>query len=100
VRIVTTAAPDRAAAEALARSLVEDRLAACVQLRDVGSVYRWEGDVVEDDEVALDVTTPLGFDAVADAIRARHPYDVPEILAVDADAVDADYADWADDVTR
>lgn len=100
MRIVTTTAPDRPTAEALARGLVEDGLAACVQTRNVVSVYRWDDEVVEEDEVALDVKTPVAFDRVAEAIRARHPYDVPEVVAVEADDVDGDYAEWADDVTE
>jgi periplasmic divalent cation tolerance protein len=77
---VTTPADD---ASRIAHHLVENRLAACVNiLPDIRSVYRWEGNVEEDHECLLLVkTTKLMFEAVSSGIREVHPYAVPEIIA-------------------
>ncbi len=89
-------APDALGAERLARMLVEDRLAACVQVvPGVRSFYRWQGEVTADDEHLLLVktTAPL-FAAVRDRVLAEHPYDTPEVLAVPAVEVDNRYFSW------
>ncbi|MFB6205294.1 MAG: divalent-cation tolerance protein CutA [Haloglomus sp.] len=71
-----TAPPDAAAD--LARTLVEERLAACVNHVDCGSVYRWEGEVVTDEEVILLAkTTDERYDELAARVDELHPYDVP-----------------------
>jgi uncharacterized protein involved in tolerance to divalent cations len=91
-------APDAATAIRLARLLVEERLAACVQVVPaVTSVYRWEGAVETAQEHLLLVkTTATTFEAIRERIRSEHPYDTPEVLAVPVVAVDAGYAAWAD----
>jgi periplasmic divalent cation tolerance protein len=84
VLLVFTNAPDRAVAAALATALVEARLVACANIiGECESVYRWEGAIERAREVPMILKTTLAsFDAVAAAIRARHPHQVPEILAV------------------
>jgi len=93
--IVLTTFPDREAATAVARTLVEERLAACAQLVDgVQSIYRWEGRIDESAEVQLIAkTTPASAPALVDRLRALHPYEVPEILTLDATA-SASYGAW------
>jgi periplasmic divalent cation tolerance protein len=83
-------------AEALARELVDRRLAACVQvLPGIRSSYRWEGLVETADEVRLDAkTTAECLDALIAAMRERHPYDVPEIVATPVIGGNPDYLDW------
>ena len=90
-------APDAATATRLAHLLVEERLAACVQVVPaVTSVYHWEGAVETADEHLLLVkTTAAAFDAIRDRIRSEHPYDTPEVLAVPVVDIDARYAAWA-----
>ncbi len=99
--VFTTVASDADAA-ALADRLVEDRLAACVQVvPNVRSVYRWEGAVRRDDEVQLAIKTVAScVDAIEDLFRAHHPYDVPELVAVRADRVGAGYRAWIEDEVR
>lgn len=96
VRVTT---PDAASAHRIARLLVEERLAACVQvLPGVTSVYRWEGAVETAAEHLLLVKTDAGhFDDIRERVRAEHPYDTPEVLAVPVAAVDERYAAWLDD---
>ncbi len=92
---VTT--PREAAAE-IARTVVEERLAACVNRVDCSSTYRWEGAVVTDDEeILLAKTTAGGVEALVDRIAAVHPYDVPCIETFAADDVVDDYAAWIED---
>ncbi len=80
--IVLTTLPSREAAQAIARTLVEERRAACVQLVDgVQSIYRWDGRIDESAECQLVAKAPAGASpALVDRLRALHPYEVPEIL--------------------
>lgn len=82
--LVLTTLPDQASAERLAASLVEQRLAACASIQSpCRSIYRWQGKVENANEVPLHLkTTSERYPALAAAIRAAHPYAVPEIIAV------------------
>ena len=82
--LVLTSLPDRAAAERLAEALVAQRLAACVNLlAPCRSVYRWKGELQRDEEhPLLAKTTTERYPAMEAAIRAGHPYELPEIIAV------------------
>lgn len=94
--VYVTAPPD--AADEIARTVVEERLAACVNRVDCSSTYRWQGSVVTDtEEVLLAKTTEDGVDALVDRVRAVHPYEVPCIETFAADDVVESYADWIDD---
>ena len=75
-------------AQLLARTLVEERLAACVNIMSgVESVYRWAGEVVIETEATLLVKTSDGaVIALTERLRALHPYDVPEILVFSPDS--------------
>lgn len=94
---VYVTAPEGAAAD-LARALVEERLAACVNAIDCRSTYRWEGEVVREPEVVLLAkTTEAGFDDLRARIEELHPYDVPCIERFDESAVLPAYADWIEE---
>lgn len=82
--LVLTNLPDRETAERLAGTLIEKRVAACVNiLAPCGSVYRWKGAVQRDEEhPVLIKTTAERYPALEAAIRAAHPYELPEIIAV------------------
>jgi periplasmic divalent cation tolerance protein len=100
--LVLTQMPDRATAEALARALVELRLAACVSIgATVQSLYHWRGQIETAQEVPVIVKTRGdAYAAVEKAIRDRHPYELPEIIAVPiADGLPP-YLDWIDRETR
>lgn len=94
--LVLTNLPDMASARALAGHLVEVRLAACVNiLAPCRSVYRWEGRVEDAEEVPLLIkTTAARYAALEAAIRAHHPYELPEIVAVPITRGLPDYLDW------
>lgn len=83
--VVITNLPDRATAERLADDLVAKRLAACVNiLAPCRSVYRWKGAVQHDEEHTMLIkTTGERYAALEAAIRAGHPYELPEIVALE-----------------
>ncbi|KAF0163080.1 MAG: periplasmic divalent cation tolerance protein [Rhodocyclaceae bacterium] len=82
--LVLTSLPDEASAQALATALVTERLAACVNvLAPCRSIYRWQGEIESTPEVPLLIkSTTARYAALEAAIRARHPYELPEIVAV------------------
>jgi periplasmic divalent cation tolerance protein len=91
---VTCGSIDEAAS--IARALVESRLAACVQAVSIASVYEWDGNVTEDDEVLLLVKTRADrFGAVADFVTAVHSYDLPAITMVPLNGT-PEYLAWID----
>ncbi len=94
--LVLTNLPDRAAAERLADALIEKRLAACVNiLAPCKSVYRWKDAVQHDDEHPMLIkSTAEGYPALEAAIRAGHPYELPEIIAVSIERGLPAYLDW------
>lgn len=94
--LVLTNLPDAISAKTLARHLVERRLAACVNiLPGVHSVYRWQGALEEAEEVTLLVKTVASrYAGLEAAIRSRHPYDVPEIIALPVAAGLPQYLEW------
>ncbi len=96
IRLVLTTLPNAEIAGALARSLVEEGLAACVNiLAPCRSVYRWQGAVREDGEILLFIkTTAELYPAVETYLRKQHPYELPEIVALDVAAGLPDYLQW------
>ena len=100
--LVITNLPDRATAEKLAEALIDGRLAACVNiLSPCRSVYRWQGKVQHAEEFPLLVkTTRERYAAVEQAIRAAHPYELPEIIAVPVERGLPAYLDWVAQQTR
>lgn len=89
-------APDAATAGQIARELVERRLAACVNvMAPCQSVYRWQGKVEEASEIPLLIkSTAARFAEIETVIRALHPYEVPEIIALPIRAGLPAYLDW------
>lgn len=94
--LVLTSLPDEASAHALAAALVDERLAACVNvLAPCRSIYRWQGAIESATEVPLLIkTTAARYAALEAAIRARHPYELPEIVAVPVAHGLPEYLDW------
>ncbi len=94
--LVLTNLPDRAAAERLAGMLIEQRLAACVNiLAPCRSVYRWKGAVQHEEEHPMLIkTTAERYPALEKALRECHPYELPEIIAVPIERGLPAYLDW------
>ncbi len=96
VRVVLITAPNVDVAAKLARALVAERLAACVNVvPGVRSFYRWEGEVQDDAEVLLIAKTRADRgEALAARVKDLHPYDLPEILELPATGGSAAYLAW------
>lgn len=102
VLVVLCTCPDAEVGERIARTLVEERLAACVnRVPGIMSTYRWNGAVVASEEVLLQIKTRADCYA---ALQARllelHPYDVPELLAIEPSDGFAPYLAWVEQESR
>jgi periplasmic divalent cation tolerance protein len=96
VLVVLSTLPNAEKAAEIARILVDDRLAACVNLvPQVRSIYRWQGAISDDTEtLAIIKTTASRYDALAARLRELHPYEVAEILALPITSGNAPYLAW------
>ena len=94
--VVLSTFDDVDTAARIARTLVEERLAACVNLvPTVRSIYRWQGEISDDPEaLAIMKTTAERYPALAARLAELHPYQVPEILALPIAAGHAPYLSW------
>ncbi|HSQ08203.1 MAG TPA: divalent-cation tolerance protein CutA [Chromatiaceae bacterium] len=101
VLIVLCTCPDADVAGRIATALVSEGLAACVNaLPGVTSVYLWEGSVQTDTEVQLLIkTTAARLPALTDRVRALHPYELPEVIAVPVTGGLPDYLQWVQQCT-
>ncbi|THF70138.1 divalent-cation tolerance protein CutA [Deinococcus sp. Arct2-2] len=95
--VLVTVPPERA--HELARTLVAERLAGCVNVvGGLHSVYRWQGDVVEDPETLLMIkTTGERYPELEARIKSLHPYEVPEIIALPFDRALPEFQMWLRD---
>lgn len=100
--LVLSNVPDAELASTIARTLVEQRLAACVNIMPaVQSVYQWQGAIEHASEVTLMVkTTQARYADLEAAIKAAHPYDVPEIIAIPIATGLPAYLNWIVAETR
>ncbi len=89
-------APDEDTAADIARVLVGDGLAACVNIvRNIRSIYKWQGKMEDESEVLMIAKTSRDrFDALAGTVKDMHPYDVPEIISVPITQGSDQYIEW------
>ena len=101
IQVVTTV-DSKTAAESIAEALVDAHLAACVQiLGPITSIYRWQGEREKAEEwLCLIKTDADSYGALAESIREVHPYEVPEILAMDVVDGNPDYLLWMQEQLR
>ena len=93
--VVLVSASSRSEAEAIAIALVEGKLAACVSLNTVHSIYNWQGKVNFEDEYQLIIKTELKyFDFLCEKVKNLHSYEVPEIIALPIIAGSQSYLNW------
>ena len=99
LRVALITAPDVEVAAHIAGCLVEERLAACVNLvPGVRSIYRWEGRVQDDPEVMMVVKTRADRAAeLSERVQALHPYEVPEVILLPVAGGSSAYLDWVRD---
>ena len=93
--------PDAAVAARILEGLLAARLAACVQTLPIQSAYRWQGKIQREPEVlALIKTTAARYPEIEARIRAEHPYETPEIIAVPIIKGSREYINWLNDETE
>ena len=99
--LVLTTLATQEQAQTLARQLVEARLAACVQLQPIHSVYRWKDEVCAEAEWQLAIKTRSAlFEPLAAFLAAHHPYETPEIVQLPITGGSSGYLRWLDDETQ
>ncbi len=100
--VIFITAPNEDEASRIARSLVEARLAACANIvKNVRSIYTWQGNIQDDSEVLMIIKTREGlFSAVAGKVKELHSYDVPEIIALPIIDGSPDYLNWLKESTE
>ena len=100
--VVFITAPTTDDGRKIARTLVGEKLAACVNiLPGITSIYTWQAEICEDDEVMLIVKTRAElFEILSTRVREVHPYDVPEVIAMPLTDGNAGYLHWIDQVTQ
>jgi periplasmic divalent cation tolerance protein len=100
--LALTTVPDEDKGREIARALVEGRLAACVTVGPASrSTYWWQGKVCEDKEYVLLIKTRRElFDKVEAALKAIHPYQVPELIALPVELGSQAYLDWLQSETK
>ncbi len=98
---VWTTVATREEAQHIAEACVREKLAACVQLSTIDSVYEWQGALQQEPEVRLVLkTTAARYPALARRLRALHPYELPAIFALPVAEASADYIAWVEDRTH
>ena len=99
--IITTTYPDKGTAKHTAKLLVERRLAACVQLLPIESIYSWQGQICNENEVKLLIKSRVElFDKIAELIKENHTYEVPEIVQIPITGGSAAYLGWIGECTE
>lgn len=99
--VVLITASKETEAEKIAKALVDERLAACVNIvKDIRSIYRWQGNLEDDSEVLLIVKTRKDlFSKLSAFVKGLHSYSVPEIIALPIIEGSGDYLKWLNEET-
>lgn len=93
--IVLSTCPNSTEAKQLANGLIENKLAACVQLKAISSIYHWQGKLQQDEEIQLMIkTTQQRYAAVEHYIKQHHSYTLPEIVAIPVQMGSGEYISW------
>ena len=96
--LVTTSCPDKESARTLAKLIVEEKLAACVQFFPIESVYIWKGELCDESEVLLLIKTKtVLYERLQTVIWKNHTYDVPEIIQIPLTGGLPAYMKWLDE---
>lgn len=99
--LVLVTAASEAEAHTIAKHLIDARLAACIALKPIQSIYRWQGTVHHDSEYQLVIKTDLTlFEQIAAQVTQHHSYDLPEIIAVPMIESTEDYGQWIREQVR
>lgn len=93
--LIQTTCHDESEARKIARVLIEQSLAACVQMTPIESFYKWKGEFCNDKEVLLNIKTKMkNFEKVKSKIKELHSYDVPEIICIEIEKSSKEYKEF------
>ena len=99
--VVLVTAKDKTEARRIARKLLQKKLAACVNFVPVESMFSWDGDIQEEDEVLMIIKTKTdAFDDLMSAVKMTHSYDTPEIVGTPIILGSREYLKWIDNVVK
>jgi periplasmic divalent cation tolerance protein len=99
--IIVSTFPDKTSITKIANQLVKKKLAACVNIMKISSVYSWKGKIENQPEyLALFKTTKKNQLVLKKELRKLHPYDIPEIAEINVDSINQTYLKWLVDSTR
>ena len=99
--IIVSTFPDKKSITKIANDVVKSKLAACVNITKISSIYAWQGKIENTPEyLALFKTTTKNKKSLKEKIKAGHPYDVPEIAEIDVNSINKPYLDWLIDSTN
>lgn len=98
--VIISTYPDKKSISKIANKLVKEKLAACVNITKISSVYSWKGKIENSDEyLAVFKTTQKNKSRLKNEIKNTHPYDVPEIAELDVTSINKPYLKWLIDST-
>lgn len=93
--IIISTYPNKKSITAIANKIVQNKIAACVNITKISSIYSWQGKIVNSSEyLALFKTTQTNKKSLKEKIKATHPYDVPEIAEIDITSINKSYLNW------
>ncbi len=95
--LVQTTCSSKEEAKTIAKTLIEEKLAACIQMSEINSFYMWEKEFCDDEEILLSIKTKKeNFKKIKSKIKELHSYDVPEIISLDINDTSKDYKKFID----
>ena len=98
--IIQTTCASKTEAKNIAKILIEEKLAACIQMWEVESIYKWNDEFCDDFETLLNIkTTKENFDKIKSKIKELHSYDVPEIIEISITNASKKYIKFIEDNT-
>lgn len=93
--VVLTTVSSREEGDRIATALISEKLAACVNLYPIQSIYRWQGEICNESEIQLIIKTDLNcFEQLQIRLTQLHSYDLPELIALPIAKGSADYLQW------
>jgi len=99
--LVYVTTPNRKESKKIARVLVDEKLAACANIFPIESIYRWKGEIAEEEEDAMIIKTRVELvDKVIEKMRGLHSYEVPEIISLRIEKGHARFLNWIEESTE
>ncbi len=94
--VIYCTVPTKQDAKSIAKILLTQRLAACINIVDkIQSIFSWHDEICEEKELLMMIKTKSTlFDRVRQAIKLTHPYNIPEIIAIPIEQADSEYLEW------